>query len=285
MLADTDINAYPNLISQLNPENLHNCTYTLSVGSIFKPGTGEQEDNPTLPMGPKKRFWILGPTECLVVRTKEKLDVPLELCAYYGPLNRLAQKGVMLLNASVVEPGYSGHLSCFLVNFSSQDVEIFPDQEIAKVTFHKLDSTITSHRPQTVDDQQYEMDLASSARKFETSFLGVSSIEERAAKAAEKAVSSSIKFGGIVLLVLLAFAQLEPFISKHLWESLGVVTTSRRIEGNNLQNQLEVDEKKLSELNEKIKYAQDIAVLNNKVMQLQTKIDALQTSERQKRGP
>lgn len=287
MLTDTEIARYissSKLIENFKQENLHNSTYTLCVGSVFHPKSGDEEENPVAASGAIKKFWTIGPTECLIIKTKEKLNIPRDICAYYAPLNRLAQRGVMLLNASVVEPGYSGYLSCFLVNFSSSEVEIPKDHEIAKITFHKLDGVITNYKPLNIADDKYGFDLSVSATKFENSFLGLKAIEERAKKAATESVSSSVKWGTIFIGFLLLFAQLEPLISKYLWGNLGVITTTRRIDENNLKTQIDLTEKKLSTINQELKSAEDLSKLQMQMKAMQEKLDKIESEKLARRS-
>lgn len=279
MLSDRNIDALiknSNLITNHNPANLHNSGYSLRVGSVFQPDTGVEEIKPNSGGWGTRDFWIIGPTECLIIKTAEKLNIPDGYSAYYAPLNRLAQKGIMLLNASVVEPGYSGPLSCFLVNFSSQDVEIIKDEDIAKITFHKLDDLVQNFIPKIIDDKKYGIELSKSARLFEKTFLGVSGIEEKACKAATKSVNKSLLFGGLILTFLLVFSQLEPIVSKYLWQSLGVITTSRRVDESNLKFELESSQKELIELRLKIKETDEIADLKESIRLMKIKVDSLE---------
>ncbi len=205
------------------------------------------------------------------IKTKEKLNLNASISAYYAPLNRLAQKGLMLLNASAVEPGYSGPLSCFLVNFSAQDVVITKDQEIAKITFHKLDGPIADYKPSVVSDKDYGIELSKSARLFHRTFLGVSGIEERAVKAASASVKNSLFLGGILIAFLLLFSQLEPIFSKFLWEKLGVITTTTRVDELKLNNELIASKEALDSIRNKIKDADELSTLKNRIDELEKK--------------
>ena len=264
MLSDSDIQARiasHALLSNFETASLENCTYSLRIGAVFEPHSGTKFATPGKRKPPiwngEVKHWILGPGECIVIQTLELLKVPNDICAYYHPLNRLAQKGVMLINASVIEPGYEGPLSCFLVNFSSQDVDLAPAQAIAKITFEKVDSAITNYKPRVVDVSAYEAALALSARRFKKSFLGVSGIEERATKAAKKSVTTSIAVVGFTLGALLLFAQLEPIASKYMWEKIGVSTTTRKIEEAKLVNDLSLSEEKIKAAMERMKAAME----------------------------
>jgi deoxycytidine triphosphate deaminase len=281
MLSDkniTDLINEVNLIENHDPDNLSNSGYSLRVGSIFQPKSGFEELKPNNNLG-RRDYWVIGPTECLIVKTAEKLNIPNGYSAYYAPLNRLAQKGVMLLNASVVEPGYSGSLSCFLVNFSSHDVEIIKDEDIAKITFHKLDSMSANFLPNKIDDKKYRLELSKSARLFEKTFLGVSGIEERATKAATNSVKNSLILAGVGLAFLLIFAQLEPIISKFIWEKLGVITTSRRVDEIKLNNELRDTKNELQVIKKGMKDTEDITELRDKVLLLEKKIELIEKTK------
>ena len=53
----------------------------------------------------------------------------------------LSRQGVLLLNISLVEPGYEGYLTTVLVNFGNKNVVISPTTTIAKVAFFIPSST------------------------------------------------------------------------------------------------------------------------------------------------
>jgi deoxycytidine triphosphate deaminase len=270
MLSDTDINARivsHGLLKNHDLTKLHNSAYSLRVGSVFLPKTGFHELEPQVSGRGKRDYWILGPSECLIIQTKEELCLDNSLSAYYAPLNRLAQKGVMLLNASVVEPGYSGPLSCFLVNFSAQDVEISKDQEIAKITFHRLDSPVTSFQPSTIDSVKYGVELSKSARGFHETFLDMSGVESRAKVAATESARSQIFWSGIMIGLLLLFSQLEPFLSKYVSEK--VISQNEKEE--NLKVELSNARHELEQIRIEIQKDKELMSLRDRVYELEKK--------------
>jgi deoxycytidine triphosphate deaminase len=195
--------------------NVRNCAYTLRAGKVFLPGTGEEELLHYPVAGAERHLWQIGPSEVLVVRTYEGVRMPDDLCATYAPLYRLSRQGVMLLNASLVEPGYYGRLSCFLVNFSSQTITIGPRSPIAKIVFHRVPRP-TALVLEPLDDASYDRGLADSAKKFHRSFMDVAGIADRAAEKATAAAKRAVVFGGIAVAFLLLWAQMEPLISTWL---------------------------------------------------------------------
>jgi hypothetical protein len=114
-------------------------------------------------------------------------------------------QGVMLLNPAIVEPGYEGPLSCFLVNFSSKRVQIRPDEPISKIIFHKMTGAPVNLSQVQLSTDKYATELSSLAAHYHRSFMDVSGIEARAAESAEKAVRKWVIGGGIFVGVLLFF--------------------------------------------------------------------------------
>src|SRR4051794_37267725 len=151
VLSDHEIKsriAKEKLLELHDPERIKYCGYELTLGSVIEPHTGEMVSLTGGPHGWVRtmRNWVKGssnatkcfvlePSDTMIIVTREILNMPGDLCAMYGQLNRLANRGLMILNTSVVEPGYSGPLSCVLVNFSSQRLALVPGESIAKLNF------------------------------------------------------------------------------------------------------------------------------------------------------
>jgi len=215
------------LVRGHKPEHIKNCGCMLTAGAAFEPGTGNQlvleKEKAGTPL-----FWELGPSETLVVMTNETVKIPGDLCASYAPLHRLATAGIMLLNPAIVEPLYDGPLSCFLVNFSSQKVQIAPGSPISKIVFHKVSNVPGKPKPQKLDADEYKTQLSKNATLFHRSFLDVSGIEDRAAAKAQGALKTVVFSGGLVVAFLVLFATAEPLLSTWLYEKTGVRTATQR---------------------------------------------------------
>lgn len=242
ILTDTEIKqctGSDQLLTDFEPKNIHNCAYILRAGKVFQPKTGKEELLNTINGNTRALVWEIGPSETLVVRTKEKVKMPKNLCATYAPLYRLSSQGLMLLNASIVEPGYEGRLSCFLVNFSSKRIPLSQDEAIAKIIFHKLSGSPGDFQPLTIEDKKYEKDLAISAKGFYKSFMDITGIEDRAVKKARNAMRNVVITGGVLVAFLLLWASLEPLISKWLWDKAGIYTSTQRVEDVKLLKDLE----------------------------------------------
>jgi deoxycytidine triphosphate deaminase len=274
VLSDADILtriAADQLLSDHVPGNVRNCAYTLRAGKIFLPETGEEDVLNAPAVARRHHVWQIGPSEVLVVRTRERVRMPDDLCATYAPLYRLSRQGVMLLNASLVEPGYDGPLSCFLVNFSSQTITIGPNDPIAKITFVRLSRPPATLRPETFADGDYESGLSASAKKFHRSFMDVASIADHAADKATKSTYGAIRFGGIVVALLLFWAQLEPLFSSWLRKIPGwPMTTTERAADAHVKLEIE---SKLKELG----YAQKSLQLEAELQRLKAELEDLKS--------
>ena len=207
----TDLIKTQQIIDPFEPKNLSGCGYTFRVGQIFEPETGR------LILDDKTPGHKIPPNGTVIIMTKERVKMPDLLCANYTPLFRLAKEGILLLNSSLVEPGYEGHLSCFFVNLSSKDFVFSRHQDIAKIVFSKLTKKPANFQPLTITEEEYKTILYEQATKFHESFLNIKGIEDRLVGKTKATVDSSIKWGGLIIGLLLFWSTLEPLISKWIW--------------------------------------------------------------------
>lgn len=247
------------LIDDYEAALISNCTYAFRIGHLFEPNSGNEivlSTAATLPSDRRRHTMILGSNEIALIVTKETINMPDHLMATYSPLNSLARQGLMLLNASVIEPGYRGPLSCILVNMSSQSVCLTIGQRITKAVFYKLSAAPTAPKRLNIDREEYLQSMARSAVRYHRSFLNIEGVVEKAKVAATSAAKQGVVFGGIFLAVLLAFSQMEPFMTKWLREKAGIASAStvleiqmRELELEKLRIELE---RRFSQLNQKI---------------------------------
>ena len=242
------------LIDPCEAGNVQNCRYYLRAGRVFMPETGDElllspvaTQTPNGAAATQALSWRIEPSDTLVMMTEEVLNLPSHLLATYGPLNHLAQKGLLLVNASIIEPGYNGPLSCYFVNFSSKAIRIFPGDPIAKICFHTLSRPPKNPAPLIISRDRYAKNLSEAAQSYPRSFLGVGKLEERVAEAATKSVRTSLIWGGVIIGFLLFFSTLEPFINKFVWDRAGVVSTSSRSEIEAIKSQMEKQQQKLDD--------------------------------------
>jgi deoxycytidine triphosphate deaminase len=239
ILSDGEIKkrvASQKLIEGHDPEKIKYCGCELTLGRMVSPKTGKVHS-----VIPERRSWLSGvltsskffwlePSETMILVTKEKLNMPSDLCATYGQLNRLANLGLIILNTSIVEPGYAGPLSCVLVNFSSQKHGLSPGDPIAKLNFHTIEGTPIKQLTDNFTHEDYEQLVSKNSTHLPKSLLDISGVEERVTEKVTGSVKKSLVFGGIFLAILVLWSQLEGFFSEWIHKRTGFVDTKFQIE-------------------------------------------------------
>lgn len=208
-----------NLLVNCNEKNIDNCGYTLTIGEIIVPDKGEKyflsNDKKYEPLS-----YSVAPAETVIVITKESLRMPNDLMASFWALHMRASSGVLLINGSIVEPKYSGPLSCYLVNFSKETLVLQRGHEIGKLCFHEL-LPQNNFTPLDKSQLDYEKEVSMKAIRFPASFIGISKIKEEAEKAARSTVWSAIGWGTGIISFLLVFATLHPLLNSWIWQRTG----------------------------------------------------------------
>lgn len=272
------------LIELHDPEKIKYCGCELTLGKVVAPNSGDvlSLDGKLYSLWSKvsraPKCFVIEPSETVILVTKEKLNMPKDLCATYGQLNRLANKGLMILNTSIVEPGYSGPLSCVLVNFSSHRHSLAPGDSIAKVNFHSVKGTPDKLLTQSFNFDEYERMASKNAINLPKSLLDISGVEERVTKTVQSGVRRSIVLGGIVILVLLLWSQMEGFFSEWIYRRTGVMDTKIQIEK---AVQIQMDQLKQQQLD----YQRQNGELKQQVSGLQVEIRNLNHRLRSGRAP
>jgi deoxycytidine triphosphate deaminase len=169
------------------------------------------------------------PNELIIFQTKEKINLPMNVSAYYSTLDSIAKQGLLLINSSVVEPGYEGYLSGVLLNFSSRSYMLKPDMEIVKINFFQVGGDVDNKLTESLGDA-YTEKLQETALHYTRTFLDVERIKEDVLRQTSEKVSRNLKFGGWLLALLLAFCTIEPVIYKYLWHDSWVPMNSTYIE-------------------------------------------------------
>lgn len=126
------------LIANGDPDAGRQCSYRFTASKIYHGGSEglvvdfEDDDHD-----------LIQPGEFVWVRMKELVKLPNDLCAFWWQTNKLSRKGLLLMNMSVVEPGYEGPLSCLFINFSKEPVLVTPGMALTKLVFLKMDQATT----------------------------------------------------------------------------------------------------------------------------------------------
>ena len=174
-----DLIARSHLISDPIDGRIVSCSYEFRPGLVVSTGrdvdercvrdwTGQTGSSDVYSIKPDELVWI---------RTLEKVQMPDDICAFWWQTNRLSRQGLMLVNMSMVEPGYQGPLACLFVNFGNTPVVIDPSSAVAKLVFNRLGTP--SSRPLEIhsDDTAYDREIVRAAMRTPITFLDIGNIE------------------------------------------------------------------------------------------------------------
>lgn len=224
ILSNIDIQNYVDnnqMIQSFDIECLKNSSYKIRIGSIIEPNSGIiiKEDNDG---------YVLNSNEVVIIESLESLKLPSNISVSYTSLYSISSKGILLINASMIEPAYEGKLSCFIVNFSSQKKIITKGECIARLTFYQVTQTPQPLYSEKISSIKYTNMLIKDSANYNRSFLDIDGIEKKINESTTKSVRTQIKFGGIIIFLLILFATIEPLISNFLWEKTGLVTNTEK---------------------------------------------------------
>jgi len=160
------------------------CSYQFRAGKIITGGESAEIIDWTNP--PANAVFVIKPSAMIWVRMRERVKLPNDICATWWQTNTLSKKGIMLINMSVVEPGYEGQLACLFVNFGKTNVPINPGTIVAKLVFQYVEGRVSSPFSHRTADQQYDDDLYEVALAGPPSFLNVTQLSAELSVQKEK---------------------------------------------------------------------------------------------------
>jgi dCTP deaminase len=160
------------LIPDGGAENAKYCSYEFTASTILRGASDHSEliETSGTAIEPAQLVWI---------RAREEISIPANMVGLWIQTQTLSRKGLLLLNISLIEPGYKGPLSAVLVNFGKNRVVITPSTKIAKVVFLSLDTAATN-AVGSWDSDEYNTALLDMAANAPKSFLQLQSFEEKA---------------------------------------------------------------------------------------------------------
>jgi deoxycytidine triphosphate deaminase len=122
------------------------CSYEFTAGKLYFGGVGIDEKvvSPVLFDGADSKSALVKPGALVWVRSRELVKMPANRVGLWIQTNTLSRKGLLLLNMSLVEPGYEGFLTAAFVNFGRSPVVINAETKIAKLMFLELDGAAES---------------------------------------------------------------------------------------------------------------------------------------------
>lgn len=160
------------LVPKGNLNSAEFCSYEFTAAVMLRGGSGCFE--PIDELGTE-----IKPAELVWIKAHEEISVPLNMVGLWIQTQTLSRQGLLLLNISLIEPGYQGPLSAVLVNFGSNKVTVSKDTKIAKVAFLLLDGDATKPVGKW-DSSVYGAKLREMVASSPNTFLQLRSFEQKA---------------------------------------------------------------------------------------------------------
>jgi dUTPase len=168
------------------------CAYDFKAARVVYGGVppGEHEVRAVDLTEHESRSAVVEPSEVIWVRSRERVSIPPNMVGIWTQTNSLSRKGLLLLNSTLVEPGYTGHLSAHFVNLGSSAAVLNANTTIAKLMFLEINTDATS----LVDSKpfiHYDQIVNELAAKSNASFLRISELAPELRTASDESVSDA----------------------------------------------------------------------------------------------
>jgi deoxycytidine triphosphate deaminase len=85
---------------------------------------------------------VLHPNECIVLKTKEELEIPGDIFGFLCSRGSLSSRGLLVANTKV-DPCFNGALMIPVFNASSYDIEIQKNDAFCSIFFLKMEEPVS----------------------------------------------------------------------------------------------------------------------------------------------
>lgn len=174
VLSDAEIRACiarNELVPGGDPAKAEECSYSFRPGRAFLAGDGDSQVD-FLGSG-SPRHLTVKPGKMVWIRTRDRVQIPHGMVGFWWQTNSLSRKGLMLVNMSMVEPGYTGDLACLFVNFGDRRIIIEAETVIAKMVFVDVRGAVAHPFSDGTTTERYDATLRELAANQPSSFLQI----------------------------------------------------------------------------------------------------------------
>ena len=180
------------LIINGNIDRVQQCSYSFVSGRIFMAGYEMPPSDFTVMEGIKEV--IVRPGEMVWISTLEQVKIPKDLAGFWWQTNSLSREGLMLINMSMVEPGYQGNLACLFVNFGNKVILIHPETVIAKLVFTEISGFVENPVEYSPTLQEYDGKLRKLSVNQPKTFLQIGDIKKNIDSSKDEAILEIDKY-------------------------------------------------------------------------------------------
>jgi dUTPase len=167
------------LVTSGSPLGARHCAYEFTAAVLFKGASAEPR-----PIDPGNPI-VIEPTELVWIKAREEIRMPANAVGLWVQTQTLSRQGLLLLNTTLIEPGYEGPLHAVFVNFGNKKVVIDAGTKIAKVLFLGLDQP--ADELLSFDVSGYDRSILDISSNSPVSFMRLESLVSDQKKELERA--------------------------------------------------------------------------------------------------
>ncbi|MBY6220012.1 dCTP deaminase domain-containing protein [Marinobacter nauticus] len=165
----------------------------------------------------KKSTAVIRPQQTAVLISEEFFNLPKGILAHAMLKNRLSQKGLIAFNTGIIDSGYQGPVSTFVINLSNRDIEIPEGQVFMRVAFHKVDERYLPEESAKIAEEDLinkKTEAYINYRKedlinFPNDFVGTERIKSALIdEVKDYSIGKSIFYMGLLIAVLSLFSEM-----------------------------------------------------------------------------
>jgi dUTPase len=164
MLLSDDRIKSQNLVHNYIDRNFRATSYDLTIGEIL--GVDATE----------KKQLILPPSGVAEVISRERITLPRDITGLAMVKTDLCNRGILALNIGIIGPGYDGHLSSTLLNFSKTDFLLAPNEVFLRLIFQECYVSSRLQWPKPTIYEEYVAAKKKNLVNFSEKFLNLDTI-------------------------------------------------------------------------------------------------------------
>lgn len=129
-------------IDPVNPDNIKSASYDLTLGDEYY--ICSEEDTPNIKKLGEGENLEIPPRATFFVISREKLCLPLDICANVSLAFGLIKKGIVFAVQPPIDPGYHGAIVALMHNMSDEKIILEHNRHILTVVYHQLASPVSA---------------------------------------------------------------------------------------------------------------------------------------------
>lgn len=99
------------------------------------------------------------PQGIVAVTSKERVKLPLNVCAYASVKTSLCRDGILAINIGIIDPGWDGPISSLLLNFGKRMHQLRKNQLFLRLTFHPIAPPRSATLRPPIDRDAYKAEI------------------------------------------------------------------------------------------------------------------------------